>query len=163
MLGSGVVTENVTGLASGLTFYIRLRAENSCGPSANSNIITITTGASPTAFTTALVQPNCVTATGKITVNESVVDPSDQYSFDDGVTYQASNMKNLLAAGTYKVKVKNTNGCETLATTVVLDPATTTTYSAGTWSNGTPDVSLKKQFLQVLIHLQETYKPVPAK
>ena len=145
LLGSGAVTENVTGLASGLTFYIRLRAENSCGPSANSNIITITTGSSPTAFTTALVQPNCVTATGQITINESVVDPSDQYSFDDGVTYQASNVKGLLAAGTYKLRVKNTNGCETLATTVVLNAATVTTYT-GTWSNGTPDVLKKAIF-----------------
>jgi hypothetical protein len=145
LLGSGAVTENVTGLASGLTFYIRLRAENSCGPSANSNIITITTGSSPTAFTTALVQPNCVTATGQITINESVVDPSDQYSFDDGVTYQASNVKGLLAAGTYKLRVKNTNGCETLPSTVVLNAATVTTYT-GTWSNGTPDVLKKAIF-----------------
>ncbi|MDR6843821.1 T9SS sorting signal type C domain-containing protein [Flavobacterium granuli] len=146
LLGSGAATQNVTGLASGLTFYIRVRAENSCGPSNDSNIITITTGASPTAFSTTLVQPNCVTATGQITVNESAVDPADQYSFDDGVTYQASNTKNLLAAGTYKVRVKNTNGCETLATTVILDPATTTTYSSIGWSNGTPTPLTKAIF-----------------
>ncbi|QKJ62831.1 T9SS sorting signal type C domain-containing protein [Flavobacterium sp. M31R6] len=145
LLGSGVVTENVTGLASGLTFYIRVRAENSCGTSANSTTLTITTGASPTAFTTALVQPNCVTATGQITINESVVDPSDQYSFDDGATYQSSNVKDLLAAGTYNVRVKNTNGCETLATTVVLNAAAVTTYS-GSWSNGVPDVLKKAIF-----------------
>ncbi|OOG78800.1 T9SS sorting signal type C domain-containing protein [Flavobacterium sp. A45] len=144
LLGSGVVTENVTGLASGLTFYIRVRAENSCGASANSTTLTITTGSSPTTFTTALVQPNCVTATGQITVNGS--DPSDEYSFDDGVTYQSSNVKNLLPAGTYYIKIRNTNGCETLATTVVLNAATTTTYSAGTWSNGNPDVNKKAIF-----------------
>jgi hypothetical protein len=145
LLGSGVATENVTGLASGLTFHIRLRAENSCGSSTNSTTLTITTGASPTSFTTALVQPNCVTATGQITINESTVDPSDQYSFDDGANYQSSNIKDLLAAGTYKVRVKNTNGCETLAATVVLNNAAATTYT-GTWSNGTPDINKKVIF-----------------
>ncbi|PZX92140.1 hypothetical protein DOS84_16480, partial [Flavobacterium aquariorum] len=145
LLGSGVATENVTGLASGLTFYIRVRAENSCGTSPNSSTLTITTGSSSTAFTTDLVQPTCVLATGKITINESVVDPSDQYSFDDGATYQSSNIKDLLAAGTYKVRIKNTNGCETAATTVVLNAATVTTYS-GSWSNGVPDILKKAIF-----------------
>jgi hypothetical protein len=139
LLGSTLVSTNVNGLASGLTFYIRVRAENSCGTSANSATLTITTGASTTAFTTTSVQPNCILATGTITVTESIVDPADQYSFDDGVTYQSSNMKDLLAAGTYKIKIKNTGGCETLTQTVVLNPAVTTTYS-GTWSNGTPDI-----------------------
>ncbi|TRX33262.1 T9SS sorting signal type C domain-containing protein, partial [Flavobacterium sp. ZT3R18] len=146
LLGSGVVTKNVTGLASGLTFYIRVRAENSCGASANSATLTITTVASATAFTTTEVQPNCITATGTITVSEAVVVPSDQYSFDDGATYQSSNVKALLAAGTYKVKIKNASGCETLAKTVVLTASVATTYSGGVWSNGPPNILTRAIF-----------------
>jgi hypothetical protein len=36
-----VISENVTGLTIGTTFYVRLRAENSCGTSANSTTIVV--------------------------------------------------------------------------------------------------------------------------
>lgn len=36
-----VISENVTGLTVGSTFYVRLRAENSCGTSANSSTIVV--------------------------------------------------------------------------------------------------------------------------
>jgi hypothetical protein len=145
LLGSGVLTENVTAIASGSTFYIRVRAENSCGTSANSATLVISTGTSSTAFSTTIEQPTCVLATGKITIVEAIVNLVDEYSFDDGVTYQSSNVKSALAPGTYKVKIRNTDGCVTLSTTVVLNPAITTTYT-GSWSNGVPTILTKAIF-----------------
>jgi uncharacterized protein (TIGR02145 family) len=40
-----VTTYNVTGLTCGTTYYYRIRAYNSCGTSANSSVITLTTNA----------------------------------------------------------------------------------------------------------------------
>jgi len=42
-----VTTYNVSGLSCNTTYYYRLRANNSCGTSSNSNTITVTTGACP--------------------------------------------------------------------------------------------------------------------
>jgi len=146
LLGSGVLTKNVTTVTSGLPFYIRVRAENSCGTSANSATLIITTATSGTAFSTTLVQPNCMLDKGTITVSETVIVPSDEYSFDDGATYQSSNVKSALAPGTYKVKVRNTDGCVTLSATVLLNASVATTYSAGVWSSGLPNVLKKAIF-----------------
>jgi putative flippase GtrA len=134
-------TAGAGGLISGMTLgtsYTATATSGGCTSAASASFSNAAQLISATTFTTDVVQPNCVSATGTITVSESVVDPSDQYSFDDGATYQSSNVKALLAAGAYNVKVKNASGCETLAQTVVLNAAVTTTYS-GVWSNGVPD------------------------
>jgi hypothetical protein len=139
----GGPTAGAGGVISGMTLgtsYTVTATSAGCTSAASASFSNAAQLVSGTTFTTAVLQPNCITATGTITVSESVVDPSDQYSFDDGATYQSSNVKNLLAAGTYNVKVKNANGCETLAQTVVLNAAVATTYSAGLWSNGAPDI-----------------------
>jgi Concanavalin A-like lectin/glucanases superfamily/Secretion system C-terminal sorting domain/HYR domain len=64
------------------------------------------------------VQPTCAVPTGSITVTAQT---DVQYSFDGGITYQASNTQSGLAAGTYNVKVKNLFGCESAATSVTLN------------------------------------------
>lgn len=53
------------------------------------------------------IQPTCVIPTGTITV----VTPAAQYSFDNGVTWQASPTKTGVALGTHYVKIKTANGC----------------------------------------------------
>jgi Concanavalin A-like lectin/glucanases superfamily/Secretion system C-terminal sorting domain/HYR domain len=64
------------------------------------------------------VQPTCTVSTGSITVTAQT---DVQYSFDGGTTYQASNTKSGLAAGTYNVKVKNLFGCESAVTAVTIN------------------------------------------
>ncbi|MFP9113888.1 T9SS type B sorting domain-containing protein [Flavobacterium sp. RHBU_3] len=57
-----------------------------------------------------VVQPNCI-SDGTITVNT----PADFYSFDNGVTWSASNVSGLLPSGIYAVKTKTVAGCTSMA------------------------------------------------
>ncbi len=95
--------------------------------------------------TTALVNPsNCSgTPNGSITITCVT---GTQYSFDGGTTWQTSNVKSNLAAGTYTVMSKNAAGC-TVSTSVTLTnasvpPTQTTTLVAPTTCTGTPDGSI---------------------
>lgn len=72
----------------------------------------------PSAPVTSVTQPNCTLATGTITV--TVQNASDTYSFDNGATFQASNSKSLLATGTYNIIIKNSGGCNSVATAAVV-------------------------------------------
>lgn len=57
-----------------------------------------------------VVQPNCI-ADGNITVNTR----SDFYSFDNGVTWSASNTSGPLPSGVYAIKTKSAAGCTSMA------------------------------------------------
>jgi hypothetical protein len=62
---------------------------------------------------------NCGSSNGSITVTTFAF----SYSFDNGVTWSNSSTLNSLSAGTYLVKIKTSNsGCESPATTVILNP-----------------------------------------
>lgn len=87
--------------------------------------VTVTINAIPSAPTTTVTQPTCSVTTGTITVNT----PSSgvTYSFDNGTTYQASNIKSGLASGTYQVLAKdNTSNCVSTATPSVISAQPTT-------------------------------------
>jgi hypothetical protein len=73
---------------------------------------------------TVITQPTCSLATGTITV--TIQSPSDTYSFDNGLSYQASNIKSGLATGNRNVIIKNSSGCVSVATEASIDvqPAT---------------------------------------
>ena len=69
---------------------------------------------------------SCATATdGKITVAASGGVGGLQYSKDNGVTYQSSNIFNGLAAGTYQIKVMDANSCTSSAVEVAIIAPTT--------------------------------------
>ena len=53
------------------------------------------------------LQPTCAVTKGTIIVNSI----ADQYSFDNGVTWSTSNIKNNAASGSYNILIKNANGC----------------------------------------------------
>lgn len=68
-----------------------------------------------------ITQPFCTETTGSITIN-----PTDgyEYSFDNGVSYQNSNVSIPLVSGSYYIKVKNANGCESQTMYALIDSAT---------------------------------------
>jgi hypothetical protein len=70
----------------------------------------------------ALIQPTCTTLTGTITV--TVQNITDTYSFDNGLTYQTSNVIAGLPADIYNVIIKHRSGC--------LSPTTVATLSSST-------------------------------
>jgi Bacterial Ig domain len=59
------------------------------------------------AATATLVQPTCAVATGTITVTAPSTGVT--YSFDNGTTYQTSNISPALVAGTYSIITKTTS------------------------------------------------------
>jgi Concanavalin A-like lectin/glucanases superfamily/HYR domain/Secretion system C-terminal sorting domain/Lectin C-type domain/SprB repeat len=87
----------------------------------NTCSFTITVTAPPAIPTVTPSQPNCNVGTGSILVNTM----ASEYSFDDGVSFQASNNKDELVPGTYKIKVKDANGCISEAAIAVIEPQPT--------------------------------------
>jgi gliding motility-associated-like protein len=63
------------------------------------------------------IQPNCITSTGTI----NITTPAFQYSFDNGVTWQNSPSKSLLAVGNYLIKTKSINGCISAPTAIAIN------------------------------------------
>jgi gliding motility-associated-like protein len=63
--------------------------------------------------------PFCKETTGVITITPVA---GYSYSFDNGVTYQLSNVSNPLLPGNYYVTVKNAIGCESQAMYIYINP-----------------------------------------
>ncbi len=85
------------------------------------------------------VDPTCNGYTdGSITVTAGGGTPGYQYSNDNGTTFQASNVFNGLAAGTYDIVIEDANGCQITAQVILTDPpavAFTTTTTDATCGN----------------------------
>ncbi|MCF6168796.1 DUF6443 domain-containing protein [Lutibacter sp.] len=97
-----------SGLTAG-TYYLKVK--NSAGCISVSSIATINSApTTPSQPIASLTQPTCSVATGSITI-VSPTTAGNTYSFDNGITYQASTTKSGLTAGTYYLKVKNSAGC----------------------------------------------------
>jgi Concanavalin A-like lectin/glucanases superfamily/Secretion system C-terminal sorting domain/Putative metal-binding motif/Ricin-type beta-trefoil lectin domain-like len=84
--------------------------------------IEVTINAAPIGLnppTVSVTQPTCDVGTGTITVNS----PSSgvTYSFDNGSSYQSSNVKSNLGAGIYTVRVKNSSDCVSNGTSATVN------------------------------------------
>ncbi len=88
---------------------------------------TLTVIAPPAVPIFSAIQPNCQNGSGSITINTLAA----EYSFDNGVTFQAENSKSV-APGTYFLKIKDANGCISDAATAVIEqqPTAPSTPSA---------------------------------
>ena len=117
--GSTYQAGNVSGPLNPGTYQIKVKGTNDC-VSAATAVILNAQPATPVAPAVTLVQLTCTTATGTITVTTPASGVT--YSFDNGANYQASATSGPLAAGAYQVKVKNTQGCESVATPATLNP-----------------------------------------
>ena len=101
-----------------------------------------------------IIHPDCVTATGTITVN-SPVGSGYTYSID-GSDYQPGVQFNSLAAGTYDLSVQNTDGCITVLSNVVINPAPVVPVSPGV-SLTQPDCTTAAGIIEVTTPLGAAY------
>jgi gliding motility-associated-like protein len=62
---------------------------------------------------------DCTTGMGSI----SITSPAQQYSFDNGVTWQAVNTSGALAPGTYSLMAQSSTGCQSPPVAVTVLPA----------------------------------------
>ena len=70
--------------------------------------------------TTSTVSPSCAgLSDGEIHINSPF---ADEYSFDNGVTWQVDSFALVFAAGTYSVCSRNNLGCQTCTNVTVVDP-----------------------------------------
>jgi hypothetical protein len=92
------------------------------GCASSATVVTINAApVHPPLPTTVVTQPTCAVATGII----SVTNPTSgvTYSFDNGITYQASATSSAMASGVHQVLVKdNVNGCESTINATTIDP-----------------------------------------
>jgi|GEM_PF-1074192 len=122
--GSTYQAGNVfSGLGAG-TYKIVVKDANGCASTPTSVTITAPAAVSIGSAVKASYHGadlSCATSTdGKITVTASGGTGTLQYSDDNGSTYQGGNVFSSLAAGTYKIVVKDVNGCTSAATSVTI-------------------------------------------
>ncbi|NGY38413.1 T9SS type A sorting domain-containing protein, partial [Flavobacterium sp. XN-5] len=117
--GSSYQTSNVfSGLLAG-TYKWVVKDANNCILKGS---VTLTNPPLLVASST-LVNPKCHGGTdGSITIIASGGTGTLMYSIDQGVTYQASNVFNGLAAGEYKWRVKDANNCLLKGTFILTAP-----------------------------------------
>nr|WP_315175613.1 gliding motility-associated C-terminal domain-containing protein [uncultured Flavobacterium sp.] len=114
----------------------------------SSTVTPVPVATCPTAPSTTVTQPTCIVTTGTITITVQTV--GETYSFDNGVNFQASNIKTGLATGSYNVIIKSIDGCSSTATSTVINAqptaintatASQTNVACNGGSNGTASVT----------------------
>lgn len=138
-----VVTSNVTGLSCG-TYYYRVRANNACGTSSNSNTITVTTNpavtpAQPSVIigTTLLCQGNngvaySVTYIGGVTYAWTYSGSGFSCASGCPTNFIAANFSGAATSGILTVTPSNACGNGTARTFAIMVSTTPTTANAGT-------------------------------
>ena len=108
----------LSGLCAG-TYQMMVKDSNNCVVGSSQNIT------EPTAitFNTVITPSTCGNPNGTITVTANGGTGVYQYSNDNGVTFQASNVFNGLAATTYDIVVEDANGCQETAPSLVPNEA----------------------------------------
>jgi hypothetical protein len=120
-------------LAAG-TYNVKIKDANNCETAATQVVIT-----APVQLTVASavktqyngVDLSCHNSTdGEITVTAAGGTGAKQYSINNGGAYQSGTVFSNLAAGTYNVRIKDANNCETAATQVVIVAPTQLTVAS---------------------------------
>lgn len=138
---SGATTANLTITAATIAMNgYKYRAKITAGCSKNGNYAVLTVNAVPSVPVTSIIQPTCLINTGTITV--AIQNSTDTYSFDNGLTFQASNSKSGLSMGSYNIIVKNSKGCNSPISTLII-AQTTSTWNGTTWTPSVPTINDK--------------------
>ena len=134
-----VTTYNVTGLTAGTTYYYRVRANNTCGTSASSGVITYATLPATPAVPTA--SAGTAAACSQITANWTASTDATKYYLDvstasdfssfvtgynnkDVLNVTTYNVTSLTAGTTYYYRVRASNTCGTSDNSTVITYAT---------------------------------------
>ena len=111
-----VSNNTATNLSPG-TYSLRIKLSAGGCPSLLSTAVVNAPPQAPAAPIVAVTQPtSCANDFGFITVTSL----ADQFSFDNGATYDTHPVSGMLAPGTYEVRVKNAFDCESIATIVTI-------------------------------------------
>ncbi len=115
---TGSTTSSTISGLTAATYNFTVTNSTGCNSAASASVVINSQPTTPTIPITSVTQPSCSVATGTITV--TVQNASDSYSFDNGVSFQASNIKSGLVAGSYNVIIKSIGGCSSgLKNTIV--------------------------------------------
>ena len=121
--GANYGTSNTSGALSPGTYQVRVKNGDGCESAATPVTINAAPN-TPAAPQASVAQPTCTNGNGTITVTNPTTGVT--YSFDNGASYGASNTSGALSPGTYQVRVKNGDGCESAATPVTINAAPNT-------------------------------------
>ena len=117
--GTTWTTQAIASNKTAGTYIVKIKNAGGC-VSPGTSVVINAAPTIPAAPTFTQTNPNCSNqSTGSITITSTAA----QYSFDNGATWSSSATKSSLVPGTYSIKVKNTNGCESVATSVTINTA----------------------------------------
>jgi gliding motility-associated-like protein len=130
----------ISGLAAG-NYNYSLTNSTGCVSAFTADIVIATQPQTPTIPVISVTQPTCAVGTGTITV--TVQNATDNYSFDNGGSFQTSNIKSGLVSGFYSVIIKSIGGCNSVATSATINalPDTPSTPIIGTVTQPTCSVA----------------------
>ena len=143
-----------SGLASGIHTVI---IKNTVGCTSPTKTITISSNPTIPSIPviTSVIHPNCVVSTGTITV--TVQRANDIYSFDNGVTFQSSNIKSGLTAGNYNVYIQSIGGCNSSSYTLATINAQPSVPLAPTLTETAPKCATQTGTITITPVSGETY------
>ena len=112
---------NVFGGLSAATYNVVVEDANGCQ---TTTTVTLNNAGAPTITNVAVVDPTCNGGTdGSITITATGGTGALQYSIDNGVTFQASNVFNGIGAATYNIVVEDANSCQATTTATLTEPS----------------------------------------
>ena len=146
------------------TYNIVVQDANGCTVTTTVNV----TEPPQIVFNTNQQNTTCSNSNGSITINANGGTGILQYSINGGVNFQASNVFNGNAAGSYTVVVQDANGCTATSTISITDapspiinaaPATNVSCNAGSNGSITVNASGGTGALQYSINGGTTFQP----
>ncbi|MFZ9299485.1 MAG: tandem-95 repeat protein [Chitinophagaceae bacterium] len=108
-----------SGLAANKTYTFSVTNSSGCTSASSSSVVINAQPTPPSAASASLTQPTCTVSTGAISIT-SPTGAGLTYSID-GSLYQSSTAFNGVAAGTYSLRVMNSSGCVSTATSVTIN------------------------------------------
>lgn len=108
-----------TKLNTGAGTYIIKTKQYSYSCESQSTIVNLTSGTTIAAPDFKVTQPTCSVATGSI----NITSVGESYSFDNGLSFVYNNSKTDLLPGKYFVKYRNSLGCVSEATEIIINKA----------------------------------------